>query len=140
MNRVMFTDSRVLYLLIINVWSSSSFNITEIRIGILLAQTISPSLSVNGWESGDFYASAFQIAVEEINNNTHLLPGFKLEYFYNDTKCLEEGAVKSFHHQIFEKNAIGVIGLGCSKCDCLAKYASFANIMMISHVSVTALT
>ena len=140
MNWVIF-DRRLWYLLIISVWLSSSLNVnnvTEIRIGILLAQTMSDSVTISDWKSGEYYASAFKIAVEEVNQNSQLLPGYKLEYVYSDTKCLEGDAVTSFHDQIFRKNVTGVIGLGCSKCDCLAKYAGFANIIMISHVSAPA--
>ena len=108
----------------------------EIRIGILLAQTISDDKTVSAWKSGDFYASAFQIAVEEINRNPSFLPGHYLTFVYNDTKCLERRAMELFHYQVFQRNVVGVIGLGCSKCECLAKYAGDgANIMMVSHVS-----
>ena len=114
-----------------------------IRIGILLAQNISigkqkgkdDEVAVSTWKSGDFYASAFVIAIDEINNNPDLLPRHKLEYVYNNTECLDKKAMKLFHYQVCQRDVVGVIGLGCTRCNFLAEYAGAANIMMVSHVS-----
>ena len=110
-------------------------NVTEIKIGIILAQTIAKEKDVSTWRSGDFYASAFLVARDEINNNSHLLPRHRLEYVYNDTKCLDDRAIRLLQYQVFQRNVVGIIGFGCSRCDCLAKYASAFDIMIVSHVS-----
>ena len=106
-----------------------------IRIGVLLAQTFPENSSRNAFESGDFYASAFLVAINKINNDSKLLPHQRLEYVYNDTKCLAEETAKVFHYQVCQMNVVGVVGLGCDGCDLLAEYAgAAANVIIISHV------
>ena len=118
---------------ILSFSSLEANNTTNIKIGILLAQRV---LNNTWWKSGNFYASAFQIAVDRINDDPQLLHGHKLEYVYNDTECSEEKSIQLFHYQVCQMNVAGVIGLGCSKCDGLAKYAGAINVNMVSHVSI----
>jgi gamma-aminobutyric acid type B receptor len=56
-----------------------------------------------------------QMALDFINDNETLLPGYRLHYVFTDAACDRKAALNAFHHQVFEGHTkIGVIGSGCS--------------------------
>ena len=112
-------------------------SLKEIVIGLLLPYTFADSVKMSTYKSGKFYASAIDIALEEINKNPDLLPGYRLTYIWNDTKCLESDAINSQYYQLRSKqDKIDVfIGLGC-ECNTVARVAGALNIPIISHVSI----
>ena len=121
----------------VNNRTRPSTSLKEIVIGLLLPYTFADSVKMSTYKRGEFYASAIDIALEEINKNPDLLAGYRLTYIWNDTKCLESVAINSQYYQLRSKqDKIDVfIGLGCS-CNTVARIAGVLNIPIISHVSI----
>ena len=107
----------------------------EIVIGLLIPYTFHDQVEHSTYYTGKFYASAFNIALNEINSNPTLLPGYSLKYIWNDTKCLEKEAIKAQIYQLQNK-IDAFIGPGCH-CKTVAKIAGAINIPIISHVSTS---
>ena len=113
----------------------SSNSQKEIVIGVLLPYTISKTLVQTTFKSGKYYASAFTLAIDDINRNQNLLPGYKVSYVWNDTKCLENNTLSQQFYQLTRDRRVDVfIGPGCH-CSSAAKFAAALNIATISYVS-----
>ena len=87
---------------------------------------------------GSFYAPAIVQAVDDINNNSNLLPGHRVSFIWNDTRCNEDQSLRALSYQIHEKNVSAIIGPGCT-CQVQARLASALDIPMISYVSFVTL-
>ena len=112
----------------------------QIMIGLLLPFTLSAHGSEYGEGGAKFYAEAFNIAVERINNNVSLLPGYRIDYIFNNTRCNEIDSIRAMHYQyMFQKNRGSTIhafvGLGCH-CKAPVKFAGAINVPVVSHVSI----
>ena len=101
-------------------------------VGLLIPYTAPDTSSVDLF--GMRYAPASLLALENINNSTHLLPGHHLSLVWNDTKCDRNLALKALIYQIYEKRVDAVIGPACH-CEVGARLANVENIPMISYVS-----
>ena len=97
----------------------------EVKIGVLLPMT-------GYWPIGRTSASAITIAVERINNDSTLLPGYNMTFLWNDSMCLAaEGLNQAVEFQIAHVDAI--IGDGCDIiCEPAAILAASWNLPMIS--------
>lgn len=119
-----------------------SSNITDNRkpifIGLLLPFSFETHRSY--YDGGAlFYAEAFLLALEAVNNDPTLLPGYRLDYVYNDTKCTELNNIRAmyYQYQLRDRQNLpvhGFIGLGC-ECNTAAKFASAMKVPVVSHVS-----
>ena len=76
-----------------------------------LVGTLQPS-----WSAGPNVVPAIELAVELINNETDILPDYKLEVIHEDSGCqiVSRTAVSFARGVIGEKLPVGVIGPGCS--------------------------
>ena len=101
-------------------------------VGLLIPYTTPDTSSADLF--GIRYAPASLLALENINNSTHLLPGHHLSLVWNDTKCDRNLALKALIYQIYEKRVDAVIGPACY-CDVGARLANVENVPMISYVS-----
>jgi gamma-aminobutyric acid type B receptor len=78
-----------------------------------------------------------QIALDYINNEPSILPGYSLHYTLTDSQCSRSIAQKSFFHQInSEPPKVGWVGSGCSTAtEPTAEITQFYNITQVSCVS-----
>ena len=102
-------------------------------VGLLIPYT-TPDTETSADLFGIRYAPASLLALENINNSTHLLPGHHLSLVWNDTQCDRNLTLKALIYQIFEKRVDAVIGPACY-CEVGARLANVENIPMISYVS-----
>ena len=122
----------------VNGSSNSTDNRKQIFIGLLLPLSFDkPGSHYRG--GALFYAEAFLIALEAVNNNPSLLPGYRLDYVFNDTKCTELNNIRAmyYQYQLRDRQNLpvhGFIGLGC-ECSTAAKFASAMKVPVVSHVS-----
>ena len=85
--------------------------------------------------TGESYAAAFKIAVDEINRNESLLPNHYVEFVYNDSRLLEFNTITAFYHQLNQMNVTALVGFGWF-CSSIAPLASAAKVSLISYVSI----
>ena len=113
----------------------------EVVLGLLIPYRVTGGADLSGYSGGEYYAAAFMLAIEDINNRTDLLPNVKLRYVWNDTMCLVDLAIKSqiWQHCSFtgsERTGVDAfIGTGC-KCTTAVRNAVALNLPIISHVSI----
>ena len=112
----------------------------EVVLGLLIPYNVTGKAGLSGYIGGEYYASAFMLAIEDINKRDDILPNIELKYVWNDTKCLSDLAIRSqiwMHCSYQGKERRGVdafIGTGC-KCGTVVKNAGALNLPIISHVS-----
>ena len=119
--------------------ASISDNRTKIHIGLLLPFVLSSHGSEYRGGGAKYYSEAFSLAVKRINNDPTLLPGHKLDFVFNDTRCNELDNIKAMYYQYKSRDVRnmpvhGFIGLGC-QCNAPAKFASALKVPVVSHVS-----
>ena len=116
----------------------------EVVLGLLIPYNVTDEAGISGYSGGQYYAAAFMLAIEDINNRTDLLSNVKLRYVWNDTRCLVDLAIKSqiWQHCSFrssERTGVDAfIGTGC-KCTTAVRNAVAMNLPIISHVSIALL-
>ena len=111
----------------------------EIVIGFLLPYTLSNTLKQSYFTAGEYFASAFILAIEDINENRKLLPGHKVTYVWNNTECLENNTLSLQYEQLTRDRPVDVIiGPGCH-CSGAAKLGAALNVAAISYVSIVML-
>ena len=105
--------------------SHQSSNDKEVKIGVLLPMT-------GYWPIGKTSASAITIAVDRINEDQTLLPGYNMTFLWNDSMCLAaEGLNQAVEFRISGVDAI--IGDGCDIiCEPAAILAASWNLPMVS--------
>ena len=110
----------------------------EIRFGLLIPYNFT-NVDRSAYESGYYYASAAEIAVDKINQDPQLLSDYCLSYIWSDTECLEKEAIRAQAYQLQfqekEHKVDAFIGPGCH-CKTVANVAGALNIPIISHVSI----
>ena len=110
----------------------------EITFGLLIPYNFSSKVERSTYDSGLYYASAVEIALDKINKDPDILPDYCLNYVWNNTGCLEQNAIRAQDYQLHldgKEHAVNAfIGPGCH-CNTVAKVAGALNIPIISHVS-----
>eukprot|EP00112_Aurelia_sp_Birch-Aquarium-sp1_P024999 Seg811.12 transcript_id=Seg811.12/GoldUCD/mRNA.D3Y31 product="Resact receptor" protein_id=Seg811.12/GoldUCD/D3Y31 len=112
----------------------------DVFLGLLIPYNVTGGADLSGYSGGEYYASAFLLAIEDINNSKQLLPNVTLHYVWNDTMCLVDLAIRSqiWQHCSFKgTQRTGVdafIGTGC-KCTTVVRNAAALNLPLLSHVS-----
>jgi len=87
-------------------------------------------------QKGIYYASAINIAMDDINRQENLLPGNNISFIWNDTDCEDESkTIRALMYQIYEAKVSAIIGPGCI-CNTSARNAAAFNVPMISYVSI----
>lgn len=85
------------------------------------------------WPVGTRLASAAPIAIDEINNNSALLPGYNLQFIWSDCGCskvMSAGGTVEF----VKKRVSAIIGPYCSKgCVPSGLIAGYYNVPMITY-------
>ena len=73
----------------------------------------------SAWD-GEYVIPAARLARDEINNNTDILPGYKLELIEADSRCSRDPGLREFVRNTVHKKYLGkdspvaVLGAGCS--------------------------
>ncbi|KAK8727207.1 hypothetical protein OTU49_009751, partial [Cherax quadricarinatus] len=98
-------------------------------------------LSVRGEprQGGRAELAAAQLALTHINEQ-HVIPGYKLVMFHNDTKCDSGSGVDAFFHAIYTSRAKMMILLGAAcpeVTESLASVVHYWNIVQVSFGSVS---
>ncbi|CAI8023404.1 Gamma-aminobutyric acid type B receptor subunit 1 [Geodia barretti] len=79
------------------------------------------------------------MALDFINQDNTLLPGYSLHYVFTDAACDRKEALNAFHHQVFDKvitNKLGVIGSGCSvSTEPTAAISHYYNLVQVSCIA-----
>eukprot|EP00731_Ephydatia_muelleri_P012366 Em0006g1260a len=89
--------------------------------------------------SGDYVTSSsiasVQIALDLINENSSLLPGYRLQYKLTDSQCNQTVAYDSFFLKYVREqpNIVGLVGSGCE--DATIAVASISHYFNITQVS-----
>lgn len=109
-----------------------SFTDADHTVGLLI-----PMYNVKAYyqQKGLYYASAINIAMDEINRQENLLPGKNISFIWNITDCEDENrTIRALMYQIYEAKVSAIIGPGCT-CNTSARNAAAFNVPMISYVS-----
>lgn len=85
------------------------------------------------FNAGKWYASAIEVALQRVNNDSSFLPSVHINYIWNETGCEEERALRNMAWQ-FQQKVDGFIGFGCT-CATQARFAAAWNMPVISYVS-----
>ena len=107
------------------VWSVAAKN--ETRKPLRLSFLSSTS------DDAKFFAGAFFLALDNINNNTTILRDYQLQYLFNDTKSDTLESIRAMTSQ-YANGTIGFIGPDVS-CACESTNAAAWNLPMIVYVS-----
>lgn len=116
----------------------SAWRQNEIVFGLNLAWVFGEEkfgeVGTNGFHFPQYFASAADVAVEDVNNNRRLLPKNKLKYLWRkritDTKCDEMQAIRGQMEQI-RMGVHAFIGFVCN-FESVTKNAAAINLPMIS--------
>ena len=107
-----------------------SFTEADYTVGLLI-----PMYKAYYLQKGVYYASAINIAMDEINRQENLLPGKNISFIWNITDCEDENkTIRALMYQIYEAKVSAIIGPGCT-CNTSARNAAAFNVPMISYVS-----
>ena len=107
-----------------------SFTDADHTVGLLI-----PMYKAFYQQKGLYYASAINIAMDEINRQENLLPGKNISFIWNNTDCEDENrTIRALMYQIYEAKVSAIIGPGCT-CNTSARNAAAFNVPMISYVS-----
>jgi gamma-aminobutyric acid type B receptor len=93
--------------------------------------------SFSGQYISSYSLPGLQLALDLINEDETLLPGYSLHFVITDTECNKIAALDSFHRQIFEgPTKIGIIGSGCSvSTEPTASISHYYNLVQISCIA-----
>lgn len=123
-----FIVSALVFLILVSVTEA------DYTVGLLI-----PMYKAYYLQKGLYYASAINIAVDEINRQGNLLPGKNISFIWNNTDCEDESkTIRALMYQIYEAKVSAIIGPGCT-CNTSARNAAAFNVPMISYVSIQCL-
>ncbi|CAG7718589.1 unnamed protein product [Allacma fusca] len=120
------------------LWELSSFNsfgvvATSGRKPLHIAG-IFPINGTGGWQGGQACKPAADMALEDVNANKDLLPGYKLHLHWNDSEC-EPGLGAAVMYELLYKQPYKLILLaGCSTvCTTVAEAAKMWNLVVLCY-------
>ena len=119
-----FIASTLVFLILVSVTEA------DYTVGLLI-----PMYNAFYLQKGLYYASAINIAIDEINRQEKLLPGKNISFIWNNTDCEDESkTIRALMYQIYEAKVSAIIGPGCT-CNTSARNAAAFNVPMVSYVS-----
>jgi gamma-aminobutyric acid type B receptor len=95
------------------------------------------SLGLNNTLNGTGIIPGIQLALDSINDDPNILPGYKLNYVLMDSQCNHNVALDALFKQIISDiPKVGIIGSGCSVAtEPTAEISHYYNITQLSCVS-----
>ena len=98
----------------------------SLRFGVLLPTT-------GSWPIALATAGAIVAAVDAINRNPRLLPGYRLEFVLRDDGCTAAQSLSALSGLLYDKGIKGIIGPACdSACEATALLTAGNNVLQIS--------
>jgi gamma-aminobutyric acid type B receptor len=93
--------------------------------------------SFSGQYISSYSLPGLQLALDLINEDETLLPGYSLHFVITDTPCNKIDALDTFHRQVFEgPTKIGIIGSGCSvSTEPTASISHYYNLVQVSCIA-----
>ena len=129
------TFRSIIYLLLYHIHLNIALK--PIKLGVAIPW------SGSSWDAGPRFASGITIAVEKINNDPNLLPGYNVSFVWGDSKCEEKAALEVIVDMYTKTDSCSangtapinvIIGPACSDgCKVGALLASHWNIPMVSY-------
>ena len=88
----------------------------------------------SSWDAGPRFAGGATIAIETINKDQSLLPGYHVSFNWTDSHCSEKETVQGILNLHAQTKMNAIIGPACSDgCKIAAMLASSWNIPMVSY-------
>ena len=98
----------------------------SISFGVLLPTT-------GSWPIALATAGAIVVAVDAINRNPRLLPGYRLDFVLRDDGCTADKSLKALSDLLYDPDIKGIIGPACdSACEATALLTAGSNVLQIS--------
>ena len=97
-------------------------------------------VSFDDAEYGKSYAHGLTIAIDDVNNDPAILPGYQLTYSWIDSTDSDVVLRTMYKAKSFKNESIDVFIGPASKCHTPAKIAEALNIPMLSYVSMILIT
>ncbi|XP_055710586.1 gamma-aminobutyric acid type B receptor subunit 1 isoform X1 [Phlebotomus papatasi] len=106
-----------------------SNNATQLHIG-----GIFPIAGKGGWQGGQACMPAAKLALDDVNNQTDLLPGFKLTLHSNDSECEPGLGASVMYNLLYNKPQKLMLLAGCSTvCTTVAEAAKMWNLIVLCY-------
>ncbi|VDN01029.1 unnamed protein product [Thelazia callipaeda] len=87
-----------------------------------------------GWAGGEACLPAVQIALEDVNSNANILPGFTLKLHYHNSKCQPGLAAKQMFELLYKAPTKLMLLAGCSPVTTVfAEAAPVWNLVVLSY-------
>ena len=105
-------------------------NLTELKLGVLIPWT------GENWDAGPRFASGILLGIDRVNSDPTLLPGYKLSFTWQDSKC-EESIALTAAVDMYSKSQPKIhalIGPACSHgCKAVGFLTAHWKIPLISY-------
>ena len=109
---------------------TATSNITELNLGVLIPWT------GENWDAGPRFASGVLIGIDRVNSDPNLIPGYKLVFTWQDSKC-EESIALTAAVDMYSKSQPQIhalIGPACSHgCKAVGYLTGHWKIPLISY-------
>ncbi|KAF6204850.1 hypothetical protein GE061_019013 [Apolygus lucorum] len=87
-----------------------------------------------GWQGGQACEPAANLALEDVNNKTNLLPGFILKLHWNDSECEPGLGASVMYNLLYNKPQKLMLLAGCSTvCTTVAEAAKMWNLVVLCY-------
>uniref|UniRef100_A0A1I8EZ83 Receptor family ligand binding region containing protein n=1 Tax=Wuchereria bancrofti TaxID=6293 RepID=A0A1I8EZ83_WUCBA len=87
-----------------------------------------------GWAGGEACLPAVQIALQDVNANTNILPGYMLKLHYHNSKCQPGLAAKQMYELLYKAPTKLMLLAGCSPVTTVfAEAAPVWNLVVLSY-------
>ncbi|XP_055682900.1 gamma-aminobutyric acid type B receptor subunit 1 [Lutzomyia longipalpis] len=125
-------DFNAMILGIVLIWTIfllRTNNATQLHIG-----GIFPIAGKGGWQGGQACMPAAKLALDDVNNQTDLLPGFKLTLHSNDSECEPGLGASVMYNLLYNKPQKLMLLAGCSTvCTTVAEAAKMWNLIVLCY-------
>ncbi|XP_055294979.1 gamma-aminobutyric acid type B receptor subunit 1 isoform X2 [Sitodiplosis mosellana] len=87
-----------------------------------------------GWQGGQACQPAAELALEDVNSKSDLLPGFKLTLYSNDSECEPGLGASVMYNLLYNKPQKLMLLAGCSTvCTTVAEAAKMWNLIVLCY-------
>lgn len=95
-------------------------------------------MSGNSWDGGKTFAAGISVAIDDINQDPTMLPGYNLSFVWEDSMCLKDKALNTaldmYYTKEKTKQVSAIIGPACSDgCEVTAMLGEYWNIPIVSY-------
>ncbi|XP_031622925.1 gamma-aminobutyric acid type B receptor subunit 1 isoform X2 [Contarinia nasturtii] len=107
----------------------AAYGLDELHIG-----GIFPIGGKGGWQGGQACQPAAELALEDVNSKSDLLPGFKLTLYSNDSECEPGLGASVMYNLLYNKPQKLMLLAGCSTvCTTVAEAAKMWNLIVLCY-------